>query len=179
MFLRREEKLGENEVRYLRRRAPGKIIGLSFIGMLKLANSFLPFDREVLMRRLLRICLTLWPLLFAGPLCLADTTADLRNVFTYMPSPEYPRRYRIEGITVCRVYLDAQRAVTSVRIIKSSGEKTLDAASTEALRRWRGRPGRAGRFFNIPINFTFNRPWPAKRNVENGLGASRSSDAGR
>ena len=99
----------------------------------------------------------------AGPPCVADTTADLRNVFTYMPSPRYPveaweRRSdgfrRIEGITVCRVTLDAKGVVSGVRIVKSFGNKYLDAASTTALRDWRAKPGRPGRYFNIPINFS-------------------------
>lgn len=134
------------------------------------------------MRGLLRLCFSLSLLVCASPLCVADTTKDLRHVFSFMPLPQYPPEASwrsstgwrvIEGITVCRVSLDAQGAVTGVRIIKSSGNKTLDAASTEALRRWRGRPGRAGRFFDIPINF--QRPLPAKDYYE-GLGHSRSSD---
>lgn len=139
------------------------------------------------MRGLLRLCFSLSLLVGAGPLCVADTTKDLRDVFTHMPPPQYPPEASwrssngwrlIEGRTVCRVSLDAKGAVTGVRIIKSSGDKTLDAASTEALRRWRGRPGRAGRFFDIPINFQ-GRALPAQRNYYEGLGHTRSSDGGR
>jgi protein TonB len=115
----------------------------------------------------------------AGPPCVADTTADLRNVFTFMPSPEYPRRYHIEGTVLLRVSLDAQGAVTGVQILKSSGDKTLDFASTEALRHWRARPGRPGRFFDIPTNFTRYRNSPAAPERFDGLGAARSSDAGK
>ena len=115
------------------------------------------------MRRLLGICIMLCSLVCAGPLCVADTTADLRNVFTYMPPPQYPPEAsvlrstgwrRIEGITVCRVSLDAKGAVTAVQTIKSSGNKALDFAATEAFRKWRARPGRSGRFFDIPVNFS-------------------------
>src|SRR6266404_4128146 len=100
------------------------------------------FPAITLTRRLLRICIVLYSLVCAGPLCVADTTADLRNVFTYMPTPRYPleasERWSngwrpIEGITVCRVSLDASGAVTAVQIIKSSGNKALDFASTEAF----------------------------------------------
>lgn len=119
----------------------------------------------MLMRRLLGLCIMLCSLVGGAPLCVADTTADLRNVFTYMPPPRYPpgaseRRSggwrRIEGITVCRVSLDARGVVTAVQIIKSSGNKALDSAATEAFRNWRARPGRSGRFFDIPVNFSAN-----------------------
>jgi|GEM_PF-2775929 len=114
------------------------------------------------MRRLAGIFIMLYSLVCAGPLCVADTTADLRNVFTYMPPPQYPpeaseRRSngwrRIEGRTVCRVSLDARGGVTAVRVIESSGNKALDSAATEAFRSWRARPGRSGRFFDIPVKF--------------------------
>lgn len=127
--------------------------------------SFPPFDREMLMRRLLRIFFVVYLFVVAGSHCVADTTADLRTVFTFMPPPRYPmeayeRRSdgfrRIEGTTGCRVTLDANGAVSGVQIIKSSGNKYLDAASTEALRHWRAKPGRPGRYFNIPIIFRMN-----------------------
>jgi TonB family protein len=139
------------------------------------------------MKGLLRLCFSFSLLVCASPPCVADTTKDLRDVFTHMPLPQYPPEASwrssngwrlIEGRTICRVSLHAQGAVTEVRIIKSSGNKTLDAASTGALRRWRGRPGRSGRFFDIPINFQ-GRALPANRNYYDGLGHTRSSDVGR
>lgn len=136
------------------------------------------------MRHLLRLVFVVC--LFAGvvPPCVAATTEDLDKIFTYMPPPRYPmdaweRRSngwrRIEGVTVCRIYLDAKGAVTRVEVVKSSGSKILDAASTEALRNWRAKPGRPGRVI-VPINFFLSSP---KGEAYDGLGPSKSSDAGK
>ncbi len=157
----------------------GKLSFSASLERLKQTTSFLPFDKEMLMRRLHRICVMLYLLVCAGTLCVADTTADLRSVFTFMPSPQYPPEAwwrasdgwrRIEGITVCCVSLDAKGAVTGVQIIKSSGNKALDFASTEALRHWRARLGRPGRFFDIPINFTSNHSPQAPGSNQGNLG---------
>jgi TonB family protein len=116
---------------------------------------------------------------------MADTTTNLHNVFTFMPTPRYPseaweRRsdgWRcIKGVAVVRVTLDVNGKVTTVRVIKSSGNKALDAASMEGLRRWRARPGKAGRFFDIPVNFASTSS--TKSQSADGLGISKSSDAG-
>ena len=124
------------------------------------------------MKRLLRIFFVVYLFVGARSHCVADSTEDLRHVFTFMPSPPYPmeayeRRSngfrRIEGTTVCRVTLDANGVVSGVRIIKSSGNKFLDAASTTALRNWRAKSGRAGRFFDIPIRFMLNPTPPHAR----------------
>jgi TonB family protein len=115
------------------------------------------------MTRLLRIFFVVYLFVGSGPPGVADTTADLRTVFTLMPSPRYPMEayervshgfQRIEGTTVYRVTLDAKGRVSGVQIIKSSRNKYLDAASTEALRNWRAKSGRPNRFFDIPIRFT-------------------------
>jgi TonB family protein len=124
------------------------------------------------MRRVLRILFAVYLFVGTQPHCVADTTTDLRNVFTFMPPPRWPmeayeRRSngdrRIEGTTVCRVTLDASGAVRDVQIIKSSGNKYLDVASTTALREWSAKPGRPGRYFDIPIIFRLNPNPPHSR----------------
>jgi len=130
--------------------------------------------------RLLPILLVVYLIACAGPPCVAEIATDLHKIFTYMPPPEYPRRYHVEGTVSVRVSLDALGAVTRVHILKSSGEKTLDDASTEALRHWRARPGRPGRFFDFPVTFTRRGHDSSKeRSYYDGLGFSKSSDAGR
>lgn len=92
----------------------------------------------------------------------ADTLKRLSDVFTHMPPPRYPLdasvrtstgEKRIEGRTVCRVTLNADGTVTRVEIARTSGNEKLDHASIQALRQWRAKPGRAGRYYNIPIRF--------------------------
>ena len=135
------------------------------------------------MRRLLRICVLLALPIFAKPVSVADTAADLRDVFIFMPPPAYPQEAwarrsdglrRIEGVTLLRGTLDAKGAVTEIRIINSSGNQSLDSASVDALRRWRAKPGRAGRFFDIPFKFT--RPGPSLPGKNDGLGLQGSRD---
>jgi len=53
----------------------------------------------------------------------------------------------------------------------------LIATSTEALRQWRARPGKAGRFFDIPINFTSGSARLSQSG--DGLGITKNSDAGK
>ena len=120
-------------------------------------------------------------------LCSADTTTNLQSVFTFMPTPRYPldayeRRsdgWRpIEGVAVVRVTLDVNGKVAAVQVIKSSGNKALDAVSTEALRQWRARPGKAGRFFDIPVNFNRGGSSTSSQSGD-GLGITKNSDAGK
>jgi TonB family protein len=101
-------------------------------------------------------------LLVIVPTAPADTLNQLSDVFTYMPPPRYPvdawlrtstGSRRIEGRAVCRVTLNADGTVARVEIADTSGSKILDHASVEALREWRAKPGRAGRYYNIPIKF--------------------------
>ncbi len=137
------------------------------------------------MRRLLRIVFLVYLFAWAELPCLAGPAPLARDIFVDMPSPRYPmeageRRsdgWRLaEGVTVCRLYLDAKGAVTNVRIIKSSGNKYLDAAGMEALRQWRAKPGPPGRSFNVPINFERDSPKPP---IIDGLGMTKGSDVGK
>src|SRR3954453_7058763 len=106
----------------------------------------------------------------------ADTLDRLSDVFTRMPAPRYPtdaswrssKGWRtIEGTAICRVTLRSDGTVAEVEIVKSSGSKKLDFASVTALREWRAKPGRSGRFYNIPIKFGSGRSTVGK---DNGMG---------
>ena len=101
-------------------------------------------------------------LLVSAATASADTLKRLSDVFTHMPPPRYPidasvrtstGTKRIEGRTVCRVTLNADGTVARVEIARTSGSEKLDLASVQALRQWRAKPGRAGRYYNIPIRF--------------------------
>jgi len=100
-------------------------------------------------------------LVISAAVC-ADTLDRLSDVFNYMPTPPYPidaywrssNGWRpIEGTAICRVTLNADGTVARVEVAGSSGNKKLDLASVEALRQWRAKPGRPGRYYNIPIRF--------------------------
>jgi|SRR5882724_8897624 len=112
----------------------------------------------------------------------ADTLNRLSDVFTYMPPPRYPAdawvrtstgSRRIEGRAICRVTLNADGTVARVEIADTSGSKILDHASVEALRQWRAKPGRAGRYYNIPIKFNGRGSAPELPVPNDGLGLSR------
>jgi TonB family protein len=92
----------------------------------------------------------------------ADTLHRLSDVFIHMPAPRYPidAYWRssngwkpVEGRAICRVTLKADGTIARVEVADSSGSKKLDQASVAALREWRAKPGRPGRFYNIPIKF--------------------------
>jgi TonB family protein len=117
----------------------------------------------------------------------ADTLSRLSDVFTYTPKPRYPADAswrsstgwrRVEGRTVCRVTLNADGTVARVEVADTSGSKILDHASVEALREWRAKPGRAGRYYNIPIRFSSGGSALGDDNGmgKNGLGMMKSRD---
>jgi TonB family protein len=105
--------------------------------------------------------------LLVAPLTVcADTLRQLSDVFNYMPAPRYPsdaywrssNGWRpVAGTTTCRVILNADGTIARVEVAGSSGHKNLDFASVEALRQWHAKPGRAGRYYNIPIRFSGGR----------------------
>jgi TonB family protein len=121
-------------------------------------------------------------LAFTSVAAFAETLSRLSDVFTYMPSPRYPVDawvrtstgfQRGEGRVICRVTLNGDGAVVRVDITKSSGSKMLDHSATQALGQWRAKPGRLGRFYDIPVRFngrdsTLEPPVP-----KDGLGLSR------
>jgi TonB family protein len=77
------------------------------------------------------------------------------------PQPQYPdsaRREGKEGRVLLRVLVDADGRTKSVEINTSSGDDTLDRAATEALKKWRFVPARAGTkpietWVKVPIEF--------------------------
>jgi TonB family protein len=121
-------------------------------------------------------------LLWANQACLGETQADWRKDFTSQQPPQYPadawvRRstgwQRMEGRVIVRVTVNESGAVSGIEIMKSSGSKILDNAAATALRRWRAKPGRANRSYDIPITFQINNPSPAPPVPNDGLGLSR------
>ena len=69
------------------------------------------------------------------------TTALPRSIFS--PHPVYPAAALSKGETgrvVLRVQVDATGRVTAVSIDRSSGSRSLDAAASAAIRRWRFNP---------------------------------------
>jgi TonB family protein len=78
------------------------------------------------------------------------TVRDI-SIFTYQPAPTRPiqaRSLRDEGLA--RLYINQRGAVTSVKIIRSTGNRDYDADAVDAFRRWRTRPGPV-REIDLPI----------------------------
>jgi protein TonB len=73
--------------------------------------------------------------------------------------PELARRGGIQGTTVLRVHVLADGSVGKVELERSAGHSDLDAAATDAVRRWRFEPAhRSGEPVDVwvllPIRFT-------------------------
>ena len=81
--------------------------------------------------------------------------------YSYTPKPLYPesaRREGREGRVLLRVLIDEQGKAKSVEVSRSSGSDSLDQAATDAIKRWRFHPARAGdqpveSWVNVPIDF--------------------------
>jgi periplasmic protein TonB len=74
-----------------------------------------------------------------GPMQVSDLDA---RAITIVP-PKYPlesRRRREQGTVLLNVTLDAEGAIASVALARSSGFERLDKAALEAVRRWRWSP---------------------------------------
>jgi TonB family protein len=75
----------------------------------------------------------------------------------YKVGPRYPsdyRRARIGGTGRFRMNIDFKTGkVTSVTVVKSTGNDGLDREAIYALRRWRFKPGKA-KEVEIPITFS-------------------------
>jgi protein TonB len=77
------------------------------------------------------------------------------------PFPAYPVAARYdgaEGRVLLRVRVDAEGRVQGIEIVATSGHPILDRAATEAVRRWRFAPARAGGTtvpgeIDVPIQF--------------------------
>jgi TonB family protein len=76
------------------------------------------------------------------------------------PTPEYPidaRRNRMEGTGVFKLLTNQKTgAVSSVRILRSTGYKILDEAAVRGLKNWRLRPA-SGRAVVVPVTFQLRR----------------------
>lgn len=92
----------------------------------------------------------------------ATSTASSSPVPTSQPAPRYPRnalRAGIEGTVQVQVDVGPDGVPTSVALASGSGNRELDRAAMEAVRRWRFRPAMAngqatvGRV-TVPIQFS-------------------------
>ena len=90
------------------------------------------------------------------------STASSMPVPTSQPAPRYPRnavRAGIEGTVQVQVDVGPDGVPTSVALASGSGNRELDRAAIEAVRRWRFRPAMAngeptvGRV-TVPIQFS-------------------------
>jgi TonB family protein len=88
----------------------------------------------------------------------AAQSAEFKKAMISAPQPEYPisaRQYRIQGSGMFRLNLAKDGKVDSLRVLKSTGNKTLDDAAEKALRQWRFKPGMM-QTLNVPINFVLS-----------------------
>lgn len=89
----------------------------------------------------------------------AVITAPAR--YSDTPKPAYPesaRREGREGRVLLRVLIDDQGEAKTVEVSRSSGSDALDQAATNAIKRWRFHPARAGdqpieSWVSVPIDF--------------------------
>jgi TonB family protein len=89
----------------------------------------------------------------------AAQSAEFKKAMISAPQPEYPisaRQYRIQGSGMFRLNLAKDGKVDSLRVLKSTGNKTLDDAAEKALRQWRFKPGMM-QTLNVPINFVLGK----------------------
>jgi periplasmic protein TonB len=80
------------------------------------------------------------------------------------PAPRYPAealQQQLQGTVLLRVQVAADGSVVAVRVLRSSGAQSLDAAAVDAVQRWRFLPARdsdaAPREVNVPIEFVIQR----------------------
>jgi TonB family protein len=92
---------------------------------------------------------------------LSSFTSSAQTAF-HAPAPMYPFECRALGITGSGIVLaivdKKTGTVVGARMLKSIGNRLLDASALEALSRWRFKQGTVSEV-KIPINFTM----PAKR----------------
>ena len=86
----------------------------------------------------------------AGAASRVLTVRDI-SIFIYQPAPTRPieaRGLREEGLA--RLHVNQQGAITSVQILRSTGNRHYDADAVDAFRRWRTRAGVA-REIDLPL----------------------------
>jgi len=129
-----------------------------------------------------RFFVSLVLLFWATQTCLGEPEAGWRKDFSFRPEPRYPIDAsvrtstgfkRLEGQVIVRVVVNETGGVISSEVKKSSGSKILDNAAVTALRKWRAKPGRAKRHYDIPIRFRINAPAQTLPVPNDGLGLSR------
>ena len=84
------------------------------------------------------------------------------------PRPHYPesaRREGKEGRVLLRVLIDEEGRTKAVEVNASSGHELLDQAATEAIKKWRFVPARAGgkpveTWVKVPIDFQLSNAKP-------------------
>jgi|ERR1700730_379614 len=90
-----------------------------------------------------------------SPRELEELRPRLKDIAVSRPQPEYPidaRQRRIEGSGKFKLLLSKTGDVSSIQILKSTGDKRLDDAATKALRTWRFKVG-ALKEVIVPISF--------------------------
>ena len=91
------------------------------------------------------------------------------NIFSYKPAPT--RRIdagtlRDEGLA--RLYVDQQGRVTSVKLVRSTGQREYDTEAIDAFRRWRALPGPV-REIDLPLTaVTTGKKAPLRMNTATG-----------
>jgi periplasmic protein TonB len=102
----------------------------------------------------------------AGALSRANSGVDslLTPRVLINPAPRYPAealQQQLQGTVLLRVQVAADGSVVAVRVLRSSGAQSLDAAAVDAVQRWRFLPARdsdaAPREVNVPIEFVIQR----------------------
>jgi TonB family protein len=85
--------------------------------------------------------------------------SEAKALATYAPRPQYPYEARVRyqtgwGVAVVKVSLKTG-AVTSAKMVRSTGWPILDNATLSAFRQWRFKPGTATAV-KIPIGFSMS-----------------------
>jgi protein TonB len=86
----------------------------------------------------------------------AMSISSVKALATYAPTPQYPPKARLDGITgsgVCVVSIDpGSGSVTEASMAQSTGDPRLDNAAVSTFRKWRFKPGTVSTV-RIPIEF--------------------------
>jgi len=95
-------------------------------------------------------------------------TALTQARYRETPQPNYPdsaRREGKEGRVLLRVLVDEEGKTKAIEVSTSSGYDMLDRAATEAIKKWRFVPARAGSkpietWVKVPIEFQLSKAKP-------------------
>jgi TonB family protein len=85
------------------------------------------------------------------------------SIFTYQPAPTSPIETRgLRGNGLARLSVNQRGAITSVAIMRSTGNRRFDAEAVDTFRRWRARPGSA-REVDLPLTAVMSGKRPPVR----------------